>query len=238
MRAATRRIKHLRVVAKAKPKADVTGIFRPGLPTDVSEVVVMYAIAARVITHAPDSAKDVTKRLAGINTLLVPPEASAAAHCHKMWRMFTKVATAGKPTMREQAARAYVRDLEQVGRGWDIPPIAGWDDLPQGVDAPNAPTVDLSENTSPGESLAVVRERAKQVKAQKGTLEPQTTADLVRILFPEERDKLFLKLIGDGVLGRSDVSLMVRWLTKGGKLGKEDDALADVLTRLGVWLVT
>lgn len=220
----------------AKTKADVTGIFRPGLPSDVSDVVVMYAIAAKVITVSPDSAKDVTKRLAGINTLLVPPEQAAAMSCHKMWRTFVKMATAGKPAIREQAARAYVRDLEQVGRGWDIPPIAGYEELPAGIDAPNAPTVDLSENTSPGESLTIVRERAVQQQKGKGKIEPQVAGDLVRALFPEERDRLFLKLIGDGVLGRSDVSLVVRWLTKGGKLGPEDDALADVLSRLGAWL--
>lgn len=226
-----------RHVAPKNKTANVTGVFRPARPTDVSEVVMMYAIAARVVAHTPDSVKDVSKRLAGINTLLVPPESEAALRCHKMWRSFVKLVGAGKPAMREAGARAYVRDLEQVGRDWDIPPIASFEELPPGVDAPNAPTIDLSEFSSPGESLTVVRERAAKHREAKGPLEPQTAADLVRMLLPEERDRLFMKLIGDGVLGRSDVSLVVRWLTKGGKLGKEDDALADVLSRLGVWLV-
>jgi hypothetical protein len=60
---------------------------------------------------------------------------------------------------------------------------------------------------------------------------------LVRSLYPEERDKLFVKVVGEGVLGRSDVALLVRWLAKGEKLGKDDDALAEVLTQMGAWLM-
>ncbi len=66
---------------------------------------------------------------------------------------------------------------------------------------------------------------------------PTRPLTLVRALYPEERDKLFMKVVGEGVLGRSDVSLLVRWLTKGDKLGKDDDALAEVLTQLGTWLI-
>lgn len=228
-----------REVSAAKSKAskmDVTGVFRPAQPEDVSDVLKMYAIAARVVALQPDDVGDLTKRLGVLISSLVPPESVAAAHCHKMWLMFSRLATAGKPSVREQAGRAFVRDLDQVGRHLDVPPIDGWDALPMGVDAPGALIMDLSDATSPGETLDTVKRRAAAQKDGKGGLEPQAVADLVRALFPEERDRLLMKLIGDGVLGRSEVSLIVRWLTKGGKLGKEDDALADVLQRLGTWL--
>lgn len=215
---------------------DVTGVFRPAQPNDVSDVLVMYAIAARVVALQPDDAGDVTKRLGVLVSSLVPPESVAAGHCHKMWLMFMRLATAGNPKVREQAGRAFVRDLDQVGRMLDAPPIDGWDALPGGVDAPGAPVMDLSDATSPGESLDTVRKRAAAHKASKGALKPKEAAELVRQLFPEERDRLLMKLIGEGVLGRSEASLIVRWLSKGGRLTKEDEALSEVLQRVGAWL--
>lgn len=215
---------------------DVSGVFHPAQPQDVSDVLLMYAIAARVVVQKPDDVRDVTRRLSVLCSSLVPPESMAAAQCAKMWMMFTRLATAGKSAVREQAGRAFVRDLDQVGRVLEVPPLAGWDGLPLGVDAPGAPVMELSDVTSPGESLDSVKKRAASVKAERGMIAADGSADLLRALYPEERDKLFVKLIGEGVLGRSDVSLLVRWLAKGEKLGKEDDALIEVLTELGAWL--
>ena len=216
---------------------DVTGVFRPAQPADVADVLKMYAIAARVVFVQPDAVADLTKRLGVLIASLVPPESVAAAHCHKMWLMFSRLANAGKASVREQAGRAFVRDLDMVGNHLDVPPLDGWDTLPLGVDDPGAPVLDLSDATSPGETLDTVKKRAIAHRTSKGALEPQDVADLVRALFPEERDRLLMRLIGEGVLGRSEASLIVRWLTKGGKLGKDDDALADVLNGVGAWLV-
>jgi hypothetical protein len=218
---------------------DISGVFRPQMPSDVSEVLLMYAIAARVIIQKPDEANEVTKRLGILCSQLVPPELIAAQQCGRMWMQFARMATAGNPTLREQAGRAFVRDLDQVGRSLEVPPLPGWDGLPLGVDAPGAPVMDLSDTTSPGQSLEIIKKRAAELKkkAKDKGLKAQDTAELVRALFPEERDKLFAKLIGEGILGRSEISLLVRWLSKGEKLGKDDDALSEVLASLGNWLV-
>lgn len=218
---------------------DISGVFRPQQPSDVSEVLLMYAIAARVIVQKPDDASEITKRLGILCSMLVPPELMAAQQCGRMWMLFARMATAGNPSVREQAGRAFVRDLDQVGRALEVPPLPGWDGLPLGVDTPGAPVMDLEDTTSPGQSLEIIRKRAGELKtkAKDKALKANDTADLVRALFPEERDKLFAKLIGDGALGRSEVQLLVRWLSKGEKLGKDDDALAEVLTTLGKWLV-
>jgi hypothetical protein len=217
---------------------DISGVFRPAMPGDVSEVLLMYAIAARVVVQKPDDTGEVTKRLGILCSALVPPELIAAQQCGRMWMLFARMATAGNPAMREQAGRAFVRDLDQVGRSLEVPPLPGWDGLPLGVDAPGAPVVELSETTSPGQSLDVIRKRAGELKkkAKDKELKVQDAAELVRALFPEERDKLFAKLIGDGALGRSEVQLLVRWLAKGEKLGKDDDALTEVLGTVGGWL--
>ena len=220
---------------------DISGVFRPQLPSDVSEVLLMYAIAARVIVQKPDDASEVTKRLGILCSALVPPELMAAQQCGRMWMLFARMATAGNPAVREQAGRAFVRDLDQVGRALEVPPLPGWDGVPLGVDAPGAPVMDLEDTTSPGQSLDAIKKRAgelkKKGKEKEKELKAQDAADLVRSLFPEERDKLFAKLIGEGAMGRSEVSLLVRWLAKGEKLGKDDDALAEVLATLGRWLV-
>lgn len=214
-------------------KMDVTGIFHPAQPNDVFDVLMMFAIAARVVVVKPDDVGDVTRRLAILCSSLVPPESHAAQQCARMWTMFARVATAGKPALREQAGRAFVRDLDQVGRALEVPPLEGWDALPLGVEAPGALVMDLSDVTSPGESLETVKKRA----AEKKKLDAEEAADLVRALYPEEREKLFMKVLGEGFLGRGEVSLLVRWLAKGDKLGKDDEALAEVLTQLGAWLV-
>ncbi len=113
---------------------DVTGDFHPAQPNDVSDVLTMFAIAARVAVLKPDDIGDVTRRLSILCSSLVPPEVHAAQQCARMWTMFARVATAGKPALREQAGRAFVRDLDQVGRALEVPPIEGWDGLPLGVE--------------------------------------------------------------------------------------------------------
>lgn len=218
---------------------DISGVFRPELPSDVSEVLLMYAIAARVIVQKPDEASEVTKRLGILCSALVPPELIAAQQCGRMWMQFARMATAGNPSLREQAGRAFVRDLDQVGRALEVPPLPGWDGLPLGVDTPGAPVMDLSDTTSPGTSLEIIKKRAGELqkKSKDKKLKAQDAGDLVRALFPEERDKLFAKLIGEGVMGRSEVALLVRWLSRGEKLGKDDDALTEVLQSVGAYLM-
>ena len=148
--------------------------------------------------------------------------------------------------MRPESGKAFIRDLEAVGRKLEMPPLSGWDNLPQGIDDPNAVELEWSDVKPQGETVAAVAKKAKarmteltaKKKVAKGpVLLPATeVSGLIRSLLVVERDQLFVKLIGAGVLNRGDASLLVRWLAKGDKLTDEDDALADVFERLGTWL--
>ena len=224
---------------KLLPQAP-TGAFRPSLPTDTFEVMQLFAIAARAVCAAPQILDDANGRLEALGVLLVAPESRAALECLKLWKLFAKVAQVPKASLRHEAARAFCRDLDSLGQRLDLPPLADWDDLPDGVDHANAYAPSLPEPPLDALPLHTVHARAKLLYAQPtpphSAVAATQTASLLACMQSGERRHLFESAVGMGLLGRGDVNLLIRFLIKGAAVHTGDTTLIDVLERLGRYL--
>lgn len=220
------------------------GTFRPALPADSEQVVHLFAVAARAVYADPSAIDGVTQVLEGLATRLVEPERSAAAECAKMWQLFARVARLPKDTLRLEAGRAFCRDLDALGQRLDLPPLPAWQDLPAGVDDPGHAALAPQAGPPPAEgrgaplSLEVVQQSAKKFLATGDgrSVGAHESAQLLGALASNERLALFDRLVGRGLLGRSDVNLLVRFLVKGEPVGPGDTMLVEVLQRLGTYL--
>ncbi len=213
------------------------GLFRPRLPGDTFEVCQLFAIAARTVCVAPASLDEVNARLEIAVGRLVAPEARAATECLKLWKLFARVAQVPKASLRSEAARAFCRDLDALGQRLDLPPLADWDDLPEGLDDPMAFSIEASQVMDGLLPLSEVRARARALYAHaaKGNSAASAgqTAQLLGSMQSGERRQLFEGAVGGGLLGRGDVNLLIRFLIKGTPVGPADTTLIDVLERLG-----
>lgn len=198
----------------------------------------VFAIAARAVCVKPEGLEHVNRRLELVSSRLVPPEASAAEECLRLWKLFARVARVPKAGLRMEAGKAFCRDLDALGQRLDLPPLADWDDLPSEVDDPDAIDPEEGEDEVDGLTLAAVQERARGVAAQSagGPFPAQEAARLLAALDIDERRQLLEQLVGTGLLGRSDVNLLIRCLVKGEEVGVNDTMLIEVLERLGGWL--
>lgn len=215
------------------------GTFRPGLPSETQEVMRVFAIAARAVCVVPANLDDVTRRLQRMAAKLVPPEATAAGECARLWTLFARVAQLPKETLREEAGRAFCRDLDGLGQRLDLPPLPDWDDLPSEIDEPGAIELEPAPAAPEHVTLAIVRERARAVAAAlpaDADFPAGEVAKLLGLLNNSELRQLFEQLVGSGMLGRSDVNLLIRCLVKGDGVGATDTMLIEVLERLGRWL--
>jgi hypothetical protein len=169
---------------------------------------------------------------------LVPPEAQAALECTRLWGLFARVAQVPKETLREEAGKAFCRDLDALGQRLDLPPLADWKDLPVSIDEPGADELEPAPLTQEPVTLTAVRERARSfVEGQpQAGLPAAEAAKLLNALSNSERRALLEQLVGTGLLGRSDVNLLIRFLVKGEDVGATDTMLIEVLERLGRWL--
>ena len=207
------------------------------MPRDAHDILALYAVAARVVAAKPECLGDVTHRLALVTRDLVPPESLAAAECSRLWMLFARLAQAASAHVRTEAGKALVRDLDGLGQRLELMPLSGWDKLPQYIDDPKAVSVEQSEVTSSGDTLETIRARAKASAAEaKQGLVGSEVAKLVRALAIEEREKLLVRLVSEGAIGRSEGQLLVRWLAKGGALSADDEALDELLANVGKWL--
>ena len=222
---------------KREPAA--AGTFRPAAPHDVHDVLGMFATAARAVCSKPESLGEISATLARVNTHLMPPEQLAADECQRLWVFFKAAAATDKPGLQQEAGKALVRDLDVLGQRLDLAPLPSWDRLPDAVDDPNA--VDLEEDdeaTDPesGDALATVRRRARRKRGKKKRLRVADVVDLVTALKSEERQHVFETMIGDGKLDRSDAVLVQQRLLTGDKVRASEEALVEVLEKLGEWL--
>jgi hypothetical protein len=211
------------------------GTFRPGLPEDAQAVLKMFAIAARVATDHPDSLTDVNDTLQRLTGDLVPPESVTAEECARLWTFFQRAVASPKTKLREAAGRAFYNDLDSLGQRMDLAPLASWSRLPRGIDAGEAGE---KEGTQTAVTLDAVRRRAKktldELKGKK--LEAREVGELLKTLDRRDLEELFTKLVGEGIMGRAEGSMLVRWLSKGSELTDDDEALIEFLERLGMWL--
>jgi hypothetical protein len=214
-------------------------LFRPALPEDAQAVLQVYAIAARAVCARPQTLSAIDHWLNSLHSRLVPPESGAAEACHALWQLFARVAQVPKERLRLEAAQAFYHDLDRLGQRLDLPPLDDWQDIPSGVDAPDAAWEGEALTPEPV-SLAAVRERACDVvRRHGGALKRFPAADAARLLAvlgPEQRRELFDSLVAQGEMGRADVNLLIRFLVKGGEVTPADTALSEVLERLGSWL--
>lgn len=221
------------------------GTFRPSLPTDSQEVVRLFAIASRAVCALPTALDAVSTCLQRITEALVAPEKHAAEECSRLWHLFARVAQLPKATLRLEAARALCRDLDALGQRLDLPPLAEWIELPDGIDEPEhdalmqhgpQPVAGLQPEPL---SLEMVQKsaRALQSSAKDGHgISAEEGERLLAALEPQQRQSLFQQMVGQGVLGRSDVNLLIRFLLKGDKIGPSDTMLREVLERMAAYL--
>lgn len=225
---------------KIREEGPELGTFRPALPRDAQAVVRLYAIAARAICARPDAHGVVDAWLGALPARLVAPELGAAQACHKLWVLFARVAQIPKEALRREAARAFYNDLDALAQRLDLPPLDDWQHLPEGIDDPDAAQLETPGLSPEPVTLAAVRERARDVarahQASKHFPAPEA-ARLLSVLGTDERRLLFETLVGAGLMGRSDVNLLIRFLVKGGEVTTAETALNDVLQRLGAWLI-
>jgi hypothetical protein len=212
------------------------GTFRPAVPEDAQAVLVMFAIAARVASDHPGTLTEVHETLQRLTGDLVPPESVAAEECARLWGFFVRAAASPKTRLREAAGRAFYNDLDSLGQRMDLAPLASWSKLPRGVD--DAPADERGTETAI--TLDAVRRRARrslgQLAAKGKKLSAAEVGEMLKTLDRRDLEALFTRLVGEGIMGRAEGSMLVRWLAKGAALSDDDEALIEFLERLGHWL--
>jgi len=224
---------------KREPAA--AGTFRPASPDDAHDIVFMFAAAARAVCARPEALQEISTTLARVNSHLMPPEQMAANECQRLWQFFVRAAMTDKAGLRQEAGKALVRDLDVLGQRLDLAPLTGWEKLPDAVDDPDAALLEEEdEETDPesGDALSTVRKRARRKLGKKKRLPLAEIVDLVQALKSDERQKVYEAMIGDGKLGRSEAVMVDQRLLKGDRVRNDEEALVDVITKLGDWLTT
>lgn len=213
-------------------------VFRPAVPTDQESIVRLYAIAARAVCARPESLPNIERYLQAITDALIQPELGAAQACARLWVIFAKVATLPKEGLRVEAGRAFARDLDALGQRLDLPPLPNWEQFPTGID--DAEPVALTPSSLQPEAVAldVVQKRAQEIqqKRPEQPFEASEAAFLLNLLDASQRRNVLDTLVGRGILMRSEVNLLIRYLVKGGELSEKDTTLSDAFSRLGDWL--
>lgn len=223
---------------KKKRQPSLAGKFRPAIPADTQEVMQLYVIGARAVCARADLLEEVSDRIALVTGGLVPPESMTAAECWNLWSAFSRVATSPKTKLRQEAGKALYRDLESLAQRLDQSPLQSWDNTPEGIDEPNAP--EPAALCTEGSDVAKVRAHAKQrleAVGDKGQLSGTEVALLLSEMDGKARVELFSRMIGDGMFGRSECNMLEQVLARGVVITDEDEALIEVLDRMGKWMV-
>lgn len=216
-------------------KADpLEGKFRPAIPNDGHDLILLFAIAARVVSYNSGRVEEVSRKLNGMLRRVGPPVHLIAQGCFKLWQPFGRLATSDNERIRVEAGRAFVRDLEQVGRSLELAPLPSWSKLPLGVDDPHAVDLEASEVTEPGESQAAVQARIKAVGEQSLTIE--SAAEYLRVIAQPEMADLLRESLQKGVVSRGDAQLIARWATSLDKSVEDQGALGDAVLALAQWM--
>lgn len=234
--------------AKAKPSRrgpPEPGTFQPGLPNGSEELVRLFVIAARAVCSRPEGLEEVTATLSHILSQLAPPERITGDECARLWTLFGRMAQkAGrKPALLEEGARALYRDLDGIGQSLDLPPLDPWTSIPSAVRAAHPVAMMMDDDTDAGESLEAVRARARARREKKGKgggkLRPSEVLDLIASLGKVAREDLYKNVVGQGVVSRTEVTLVEQLLAQGGQpppKGSGGDLVLAALDNLGEWL--
>lgn len=160
-----------------------------------------------------------------------------------MWQLFARVAQLPKDTLRLEAGRAFCRDLDALAQRLELPPLAEWLDLPEGVADPafkkaaadDSGVTEATRQIGSETSIEDLASRAKTLSAAhpgKRGPPPEDAAELLAAMDAGARATWLDAMVGKGTLSRGDVSLLIRYLAKGGTIGTNDTMLIEVLARL------
>lgn len=157
-----------------------------------------------------------------------------------MWQLFAKVAQLPKDSLRLEAGRAFCRDLDALAQRLELPPLAEWIDLPEAInDAGHAATEDGSNDggAAPGHFLPLdeLQTKARELVAAavgKKAVPSKEAAQLLAQFEADARSQWLDAMVGQGILGRTDVSLLIRFLAKGSVVHAGDTMLIELLGRL------
>jgi hypothetical protein len=200
----------------------------------------LFAIAARAACAQPKNLSAIGQTLSQACEALVSPEMDAARECARMWQLFAKVAQLPKDTLRLEAGRAFCRDLDALAQKLELPPLAEWVDLPEGIsEAGYDDVADKAEIPHDAEAasldFAAIAHRARQLVVQYPEPKSVPAPDIAALLAhmdADTRSRWLDTMVGQGILGRTDVSLLIRCLAKGGAVQAGDTMLVEVLGRL------
>ncbi|MEK7382107.1 MAG: hypothetical protein AAB262_02360 [Elusimicrobiota bacterium] len=198
----------------------------------------LYGIAARTVSERPDALGRVGDTLVAVTRTLVPPDSSAAEGCHRLWTLFVRYAGSPKVSLRQEAARAFYRDLEALAQRMDAPPLPSWERLPFGVDDPRAVQQAASDERPP--ALPQLRRRVASWAAEHADAErlaPQEVATLMEALDADAQLDALAELLRLGVIDRSEGQMLARWLRQRQPLGPDDEVVTETLTRIGEHLL-
>lgn len=197
----------------------------------------MFAIASRVVCAKPENYREVTERLSDVVSELVPPESLAAKDCAYLWQVFSRFAGHPKPMLRVEAGKAFCRDLDSIGQQLQLPPLPGWERLPECL----VEAFEMEEKTSVSseDAMRAAKARARSASVALGRgeqLKASQVAAILRGIDGAALEEALLVLV-DGVhLSRGEVALLVRWLSTDNELESDDELLTELLGQVGDWL--
>lgn len=228
------------------PASDLSAVvsvetfFCPPPPQDSREVITTFAIAARVAcVHVPPVSL-LTQSLIRLGQNLVPPDSLTFEECKRLWDFFARVAQLPKAALRQEAGRALFRELDGLCERLDMRSLPDWNKLPDSLVSPLGVFPNSTHEATKkllGASLKETRHKARAARASKDqSASEELTGNLLRELNADAREALMKQLVGGGLLTRSEVNLLVRYLAKEKSLLARSGALFEILTRLGLFL--
>ena len=212
------------------------GKFLPAKPPDSLGVLRLFAVASKVVCAKPENFMEITKKLSEAIRELVPPESLAAKDCIHLWEVFSRFAGHPKPLLRIEAGKAFCRDLDSMGQRLQLPPLLGWERLPESLVEVSKGREKKGRST---EKVIVGLRKAASKELKKvgagASVKPKGVALLLRDVAAGEREQVLQTLVVTEDLSRGEVSLLVRWLSTNNELESDDELLVEILERVGVW---
>ncbi len=226
---------------RATQKHPEPGVFRPAPPDDTGDVLKLYAVAARVACAVPDNLPQIEAALAEAVGPLEPPESLTAQECERLWQAFRRTVLTLQHAKWELAGKALVGDLDALGQRLDAMPLTSWEKLPTAHEDPRARSHVAEVVSGQGATVAIIRQRAKEELSSPG-LTPLSRArevqNMLLALPVPARAQAITQMIDQAALSRGDGVMVTRLLAKGAQIEDEDEALIEVLERVGKWLAS
>jgi hypothetical protein len=198
----------------------------------LTKILELFAKASKWVCASPEQLSEARKTLEKATAHLVHPYASAAKEGLTLWDRwsvhFSKTRTLRE---REELSQAFCAALEIIGQRFDLPLLnIPWADLPTYTSAEA-----LLEETT----LALPQPVSSNPKKpfQQNAL-THTTLEWLTHLDAHTLQYTLQKLVGKGVLNRSDTRLLLHHMQKNTPIGNEDVLLVEIIEKIGGWIAT